>query len=55
MKAYHEMKKYVAELDISEIESIWERDVRDAIMAIKLIHTKTRERMTRLVATCYDR
>jgi hypothetical protein len=44
VRAYHEMEKYVAELDFPQIESIGERDVRDAIMAIKLIHTKTRER-----------
>ncbi len=55
VRAYHEMEKYVADLDISQIESIGDRNVRDAIMAIKLIHTKTRERMTRLTAACYDR
>ena len=55
VKAYHEMEKYVAELDVSQIESVQDREVRDALMAIKFIHAKTRERMTRLVSSCYDR
>ncbi len=55
VKSYHEIEAYIAELDVAQIESVEDERVRGALMAIKFIHTKTQERMTRLVAQCYDR
>ncbi len=55
VKSYHEIEAYVAELDVAQIKSVEDEQARRALMAIKFIHTKTQERMTRLVAQCYDR
>ncbi len=55
VRAYHEMEAFVTALSLSEIESVGDGEVKDALMAIKFIHTKTQERMVRLVSKCYDR
>ena len=55
VKQYHELEQLVAGLSEEEIKQVEDLVIRGALLAVKQIHTHTRERMTRLVAYCYER
>jgi hypothetical protein len=55
VKRYHELEQLVADLSEEEIRQVEDLVSREALLAVKQIHTHSRERMTRLVAYCYEK
>ncbi len=55
VKQYHGLEQLVGELTESEIRQVKDNETREALLAVKQIHTHTRERMTRLVGICYEK
>jgi len=55
VKQYHELEQLVADLNEEEIRQVEDLVIREALVAVKQIHTHTRERMTRLVAYRYEK
>ena len=55
VKDYPELEQLVADLSEEEIQQVEDSVSREALLAVKQIHTHTCERMTRLVAYCYEK